>query len=294
MANYLPAELVARYARPPSETTIKRAISIHESVRAVLGDVDYATFLQGSYKNDTALWDMNDVDIVAVSRNLVSSAFSGSSGGAGVAWTEIFARIERKLQSDIRYQGRWTREDKCIRLNTEVRIDIVPAVRIGDVAADPVSIYSFRAARERRNWPRGHYEAGARKSGQTSGAYKQTVRLFKRWARCWFADRKIIPSYYVECLVHAQPDQLFTGDLARDFVTLGTRMSQMQYSVSTLPRLCGDGNLLAPGEWESAAFSEFRGSLQRSLIRAQAALEALSEARARAEWAAAFNGQGPS
>lgn len=293
MAHLLPLDFVTRYARPPSETTVKRAISTHENVRTLLGDSDYATLLQGSYKNDTALWDMNDVDIVAVSRNLVSRAFSAGSPGEGVAWTEIFARIERKLQSDPRYQGRWTREDKCIRLNTEIKVDIVPAVHVGDATADPISIYSFRAVRERMNWPRGHYEAGAQKSAQTSGAFKQTVRLFKRWARCWFGSRKVAPSYYIECLVHAQPAHLFTGDLAQDFVLQGTQMTQMQYGVSTLPRVAGDGNLLAVGEWEPAPFLEFQNTLRSSVGHARAALAASSEAQARAVWTAAFNGQGP-
>lgn len=293
MTDVLFADFVMRYARPPSETTVGRAISTHESVRGVLGDAEYATLLQGSYKNDTALWDMNDVDIVAVSRNLVSRTFSGMTGGEGVAWPEIFARVERKLQSDARYAGRWTREDKCIRLNTEIKIDIVPAVRIADASADPISIYSFRAAQERRNWPRGHYEAGAQKSGLTSGAYKQTVRLFKRWTRCWFSDRKVAPSYYLECLVHAQPSQLFTGNLARDFVALGAAMTLLQYGASALPRLCGEGNLLASNEWAMAQFAEFQRALRAAGNHAQAALGARTDAQAREYWVAAFNGQQP-
>jgi hypothetical protein len=291
MTDILSADLLTRYARPPSDATASRAISTHESVRGVLGDTEYATLLQGSYKNDTALWEMNDVDIVAVSRNLVSRAFSGTTGGDGVAWPEIFARVERKLQSDARYAGRWTREDKCIRLNTEIKIDIVPAVRIADAAADPISIYSFRAAQERRNWPRGHYEAGARKSGLTSGAYKQTVRLFKRWTRCWFSDRKIAPSYYVECLVHAQQPQLFTGNLARDFVALGGAMVLLQYGTSALPRLCGEGNLFSADEWAQTPFGDFQRVLRAALSHAQAALGARTDTQARAYWVAAFNGQ---
>jgi hypothetical protein len=293
MARYLPAEFVARYARPPADTTVKQAISIHENVRAVLGDSDYATFLQGSYKNDTALWDMNDVDIVAVSRGLRSTVFSGQPGGEPVAWPEIFARIERKLQTDQRYQGKWSREDKCIRLNTGVRVDIVPAVYVTDVSSDPVSIYSFRFGQERLNWPRGHYEAGAAKSGRTNGAFKQTVRLFKHWVRCWFGSRKVAPSYYVECLIHFQPDASFTGDLASDFVTIGNQITRLQYGAAPLPRLVGQGNLLSAGEWDSASFTEFQDALRKAVAHAQTALGGYSEAAARTAWVAAFNGQQP-
>lgn len=38
--SYLPADFVARYARPPSDTTVSRAISVHQSVRDLLGDSD--------------------------------------------------------------------------------------------------------------------------------------------------------------------------------------------------------------------------------------------------------------
>ncbi|WP_437665607.1 nucleotidyltransferase domain-containing protein [Sorangium sp. So ce1182] len=291
--NYLSADFVARYARPPSDTTVSQAISVHESVRDLLGDTEYATILQGSYKNDTALWDMNDVDIVAVSKGLVSCYFTGSTPTNGVPWADIFSRIEKRLQADTRYQGKWTREDKCIRLNTGVKVDIVPAVRIGDATADPIAIYSFRAGKERKNWPRAHFDAGAAKSAATNGAFKQTVRLLKRWSRCWFSDRKVAPSYYLECAVHAQPNTAFFGNLARDFVSVAAGIGQLRYGSSTLPRQAGEGNLLAPDEWPSAQFQQFQQTLHGASVYAQAALNAYSEFSARNQWVAAFNGQQP-
>jgi len=291
--SYLPNDFVARYARPPSDSIIAQAISVHTSVRGLLGDSDYATILQGSYKNDTALWDMNDVDILAVSRNLVSTHFTGNVSSNGVPWSAIFNQIEQKLQADPRYQGKWIRGDKCIRLNTGIKIDIVPAVRIGDAEADPVAIYSFRSVGERKNWPRGHYEGGAIKSGRTNGAFKQTVRLFKRWARCWFSNRKVAPSYYLECLIYGQPDAAFTGNLGRDFVAISRAISMMLYGFTLLPRIAGEGNLLAPDEWSLADFHEFQRTLHQAVVFAEAAISSNSEAQAKANWLVAFNGRQP-
>lgn len=102
----LASDFAARYARPPSTTTVDSAVSIHTNVRAALGDSEYATFLQGSYKNDTALWDMNDVDIVALSRGVKSSVFTGTVPvNGGISWNELFARVERKLQAVEAYKG---------------------------------------------------------------------------------------------------------------------------------------------------------------------------------------------
>jgi hypothetical protein len=287
------SEFVGRYARPPSQTTVDQAISTHEAVRTLLGDKDYLTFLQGSYKNDTALWDMNDVDIVAVARNLVSSTFTGRVSQTSVSWEEIFARIERKLDADPRYRGKWKREDKCIRLNTGVKIDIVPAVYIVKVETDPIAIYSFKSRAERRNWPREHYDAGASKSRRTNGAFKQTVRLFKRWARCRFGAEPVAPSYYLECAVHSLPDNSFCGQPDRDFVGIGSRIAQLSHSATTLPRLAGEGDLLTAEEWDIGRFQRFQDLLREALQHAARALGTTAEQRGLELWTAVFNGQLP-
>ena len=67
----------------------------------------------GSSKNDTAPTDMNDVDIVAVDRRLVNRAHSGRTdllSGPGTSWSDIFGRIEAKLQNSQHYRGNWKRE----------------------------------------------------------------------------------------------------------------------------------------------------------------------------------------
>lgn len=288
MHNYL-----ARYARGPSATTVEQAVRTHEAIRSLLGETDYATLLQGSYKNDTALWDMNDVDIVVAARSMFSSVHGGSTGGASITWDEIFGRIERTLDGDARYRGRWTRQDKCIRVNTGVKVDVVPVVRVGSVEVDPVAVYSFRSRTERLNWPRAHYVNGAAKSRQTSGAYKQAVRLFKRWARSWFGDAKTAPSYYIESLVYAQVDACFTGDLAVDFIVLATRMLQLSHGLHVLPRVAGAGNLLTPSEWDADRFGQFQATLGAALTVARASFAASTDDEARRCWTRAFNGQTP-
>jgi hypothetical protein len=287
----LDAEFVSRFAAPPSKTTVDSAISAHTNIRALLDDTKYATTLQGSYKNDTALADMNDVDICAVDRALVSRQFSRSAGsGPGVAWDEIFGRIERVLQGSHHYAGKWKREDKCIRVNTQIRVDIVPAVRVVDAAQDPIAIYSFSKGAERLNWPRGHYEGAAAKSGRTNGNFKQTVRLFKRWSRCWFQGTKVAPSYYLECALHSCEDHQFTGDLAADFERLAGRLTSFSYGTSKVPRIAGEGDLLSPGEWTSENFTRFQTQLRSSLGQVRAARTSWDSASARRFWISAFNG----
>ncbi|MBL8683804.1 MAG: hypothetical protein JNK05_31820 [Myxococcales bacterium] len=291
----LPNEFVLRYARPPSDSIVAQAQSLHQNVRALLGDDNYATLLQGSYKNDTSLWDMNDVDLVAVSRGLVSGTFgSVSPGGGTVSWDEIFARIERKLQGDARYAGKWERKDKCIQLNTGVKIDIVPAVYVTSPESDPVAIYSRREGVERRNWPRNHYDAGAEKSRRTNGAFKQTVRLFKAWRRAVTSDSKVAPSFYIECLLHAVPDGLFSNVGADAFVFVGHAIVAWNCNTNPVVRPGGGDSIFIPTERYAPQFKLFQELLRNSLAYAEEARRAPSEQLAREAWIRAFNGQRPS
>jgi hypothetical protein len=290
----LPNEFVLQYARPPSDSTVAQARSLHENVRRSLGD-GYVTLLQGSYKNDTSLWDMNDVDVVAVSSDLVSNAFGrAASGGTSVPWEEIFARLERKLQADMRYWGKWQRKDKCIQLNTGVKIDIVPAIRVASAESDPVAIYSFREARERCNWPRKHYDAGAEKSRRTNGAFKQTVRLFKAWRRAVTADSKVAPSFYIECLLHAIPDGRFSNVGADAFVDVGREIVEWNYHTRPVLRPGGADSIFTRAEWDAPQFNDLQRRLTDALLHAEYARRAPNEQLAREAWIRAFNGRTPS
>ena len=288
MAKALDADFVAKYARPPSKTTLDQAISLHSNVRTTLGDAEYLTFLQGSYKNDTAIADMNDVDVVALCRAPAKTFWDNPD------WQVLFAAIERKLQANPNYQGKWKRGDKCITLHTSVKIDIVPAVATKAVDDDPIDIHSFSSSSSRKNWPRLHYVNAAKKSGTTNGAFKQSVRLFKRWARCHFAKEKVAPSYYLECLLHSLPNPLFTADLAAGFVALGrdicTRYGGGFSASYVLPRIGGQGDLFSCSEWDITRFRRFRTTLESSIEEVQRAVTEVDPSRAKAAWRRAFAG----
>jgi len=49
------------------------------SVRDLLEEAEYPVDISSSCKNDTALWNINDVDIAAVSQGLVRTHFNSSN-----------------------------------------------------------------------------------------------------------------------------------------------------------------------------------------------------------------------
>jgi len=289
MNHLIPQSAIARYAAAPSDSTVAAVKSLHESIRETLGD-GYETFLQGSYRNDTGVADLNDVDIVAVRTSLVSGVFTSiTSSTSAVTWDRIFQDVQDALESSRHYKGKTTRGDKCITVNTNFSADVVPAVKIAIDGSDPIAIYSFRERAERKNYPRVHYQNNVSKQARTSNAYKQTVRLFKRWARNWFAGTKVAPSFYVECLVYRVPDHLFVDDGATSFFLVGNHIVENMSSSVEVLSVAGDKDILVSSEWDSARYATFRRALAPAITLVAKALQATSAESARTYWQQAFN-----
>jgi len=195
MEHLIPSTAIERYSAAPSPTTVAAVSSLHTNIRDVLG-TDYETFLQGSYKNDTGVADLNDVDIVALRLQTVSGPFTGRMNPPFVSWNEIFQEVQNRLEESHHYRGKTETGDKCITVKTAFHADVVPAVKISDDGTDPIAIYSFREGKERKNYPRDHYQQNTTKHAQTAEAYKPTVRMFKRWVRNWFPNLDVAPSFY--------------------------------------------------------------------------------------------------
>jgi hypothetical protein len=294
-AHHLDLSWLARFARAPADSTIQRAASVHHSVRALLGEADYDTILQGSYRTGTALHDLNDVDVLAISQRPDDAALSL---GDDKTWQRFFRRLERRLAGSHHYAGKWSRGDKCIRLATNINIDIVPAVAAEAPGVDPIFVYSLGSKTLKKNWPRAHYASTKKKNDDTAGAFLPSVRLFKRWVRCAMPPGEQTPSYYVQCLLHSLPNDVFTGDLASAFVSISRLILKRHgiaggYRLERLPRADGSGDLFTSAEWTRDQFLSFEKHLRQALPFAETAVsEALPE-RARNAWRMAFSGYGP-
>ena len=77
--------LILLYSAGPTPAKVTQVANLQQAIRRALGDDEYQTFLQGSYRNDTGLLDINDVDIVArrkgVHGPLTSSEWENESSG---------------------------------------------------------------------------------------------------------------------------------------------------------------------------------------------------------------------
>jgi hypothetical protein len=272
--------LIDRYSAGPSESKVTQVANLQTTIRDVLGD-DYDTFLQGSYRNGTAIADINDVDIVA-RRKATNAPLSPAQ------WESLFNTIASKLRNSYRVSGPVSIGDKCVKLKgTSLNADVVPAVAIGDFTKDPIAIWSRRKKEERSNYPRTHYDNGVRKHRSTFQAFKPTVRLFKRWARQYPGFDKTAPSFYIECAVHAVPTSRFSTYLPLSFAEVGLEICRWSRN-TVIKSVAGDKDILVRDEWHLDKFEAFQTKLRPDLQFVVRAMQASTTEEANRLWKLAF------
>lgn len=270
------------YSAGPSETTTRQVKKLQENVRSALenwGEKKFDTFLQGSYRNGTAIADINDVDIVAL-----YDPWSVPASHAD--WTSLFNQVANILRKTSLVEGDVRLGDKCVKLEGALKADIVPAIsRSTYSSTDPILIYSRGDREERPNYPRTHYTNGVKKQSGTGDSFKPTVRLFKRWAGQY--GSLVAPSYYIECAVHSVPKGEFNNYLPLSFTSVGVAL--LQYTSSTVIKsVAGDKDILLSSEWDYPDFKNFQRLLTGDVRRVLDAMRASSTVVANEKWRLAF------
>jgi hypothetical protein len=274
--------LIERYAAGPSAARTTAVKSLQENVRAALAagqGNNFDTFLQGSYRNNTAIADINDVDIVALYDPWRTPAARGD-------WDRLFTAIANILHNSSRVTGTVTLSDKCVKLAGTLHADIVPAISPRPYSStDPITIYSRNAWQERPNYPRTHYQRGVDKQAATDDAFKPTVRLFKRWVRQY--PNLNAPSFYIECAVHSVSDDAFSAYLPLSFAGVAVKIIERSpYSV--IKSVAGDKDILVSEDWPSHDFAEFQRRLKSDMQYVFGAIQADTPAEADQLWKRAF------
>src|SRR5260221_3510325 len=118
--------------RPSVEQT---ASNQHNNIRQLIEDTNGAaaelapvTFLQGSYRQQTAIYTINDIDIVG----LCNPTYPGTPGLFIKSYDrdEIFRIIAAPLMADGRYRTKvnYGPQSMCIKVDLGIKIEILPVV----------------------------------------------------------------------------------------------------------------------------------------------------------------------
>src|SRR5213596_3538643 len=226
--------------------------SLIEDPRGLAAALSPKCFLQGSYKQDTAIYSINDVDIVAL-----CSLWQPDPGG-GRAWSrdDIFATVAAPLLNDARYKHkvRYGPQSMCIKIDLGIAVEILPVVYrpgIYDSSSEPFRLYRPEKHAWEDGYARQHQAHLSQKNrdGRTGGRFIPTIKVLKHLRSRYEVDAV---SFHIECLLHSVPDAVFTGGPA-DYVSgilnyLAAKSASAWYQGQIMTP-CGERTIFTSSEW---------------------------------------------
>ena len=258
----------------PSPTYVQQAASEHNNIRALIEDpngkanvLSPKCFLQGSYKQATAIDTINDVDIVTLCK--LWQPGSGSSGSKNWSRDEIFDTIAAPLLADRRYRDkiRYHGGSMCIKVDLGIKVEILPVVYKQNNYNENVE--PFRLYRpETHSWEDGYaryhqlYLSLKNISDRTQGNFKPTIKLFKHLRSYYSLDAV---SFHIESLLYSLPDNLFWGYPAEYITTILNYISGLsaeQWYQLEIKTPCGERSIFIEREWNWKSWIEFYKLIQ--------------------------------
>jgi hypothetical protein len=251
----------------PSLSFEVKASSQYNSIKGLLEDRNGAAailgpscFLQGSYRQQTAIHSINDVDIVA----LCQLWYPGSGSGQGFGRDRIFQTLAAPLIGDRRYapKVRYGPNSMCIKVDLDIKVEILPVVfraNNTDPSSEPFKLFRPTTGSWEDGFARYHqaYLTLKNKNERTRGNFIPAIKVFKHM-------RSVIGlsavSFHIECLLYSLPDYLFVGSPPDYISALLARISATDAATwygQQLRTPCGDRDIFTPTEWTFEAWRNF-------------------------------------
>lgn len=219
-------------------------------------------FLQGSYRQQTAIYSINDVDIVALCS--LWQPGEGAGGGRSYGRDEIFNLIAAPLWADGRYRSkvRFGPTSMCIKVDLGIKVEILPVVyKAGttDFTMEPFRLWRPETGHWEDGYARFHqaYLSQKNRNERTQGNFIPAIKVFKH-LRSQLSPTSV--SFHIECLLHALSDALFWGSpavyLESLFSQLASKTANEWYSLRSMTP-CGDRDVFTGSEWRLDDWTRF-------------------------------------
>jgi len=242
-------------------------------------------FLQGSYANATNVYGDSDIDVVVLYDNTFYKDMSALTPAqqqlheslfppATYLWSDLRDDVLAALRSHYGYDAVRLGK-KSIKVETSLgrrTSDVVPAMQFRRYATfidqnnctAHWGIQFFDSSNNPIvNYPKYHKERGEEKNqeARTRGQYKATIRLFKNFRNHLVDNGSIAdgvaPSYFIECVLHNIPDNLFRGDFTDTVPAILNYLLNTPYAgflcQNGVVRLIGSGST----QWPENNFATF-------------------------------------
>ena len=258
----------------PNPSFERTAASEHAAVRRLIerpdgpaAELEPTCFLQGSYRQDTAIYTINDVDIVT----LCKLWYPGSGGVASRSWSrdDIFAAVAAAIAADRRYAElvRYGPTSMVIHVDLDIEVEVLPVVfksGTSDSRTEPFVLYRPERRRWEDGYAREHQRLLSLKNSWllAGGNFKPMIKVLKHLRSHWSVDAV---SFHIECLLYALQPALFIGGPAdyipRVLLAIASTSGDDWYR-SGLTTPCGDRYLFEAEEWEYSRWLAFHAAAQ--------------------------------
>jgi len=245
-----------------------------ESSEGPAAEIRPRCFLQGSYRQQTAIYTINDIDIVA----LCDLYYPGSGSGRSYPRDDIFSLLARALQEENRYRHklRYEPQSLCIKIDLSIKVEILPAVKpqgARDFDHEPFKIYRPETGQWIDAYARLH-QAHLTDKNKSVGSFKPMIKTIKHLRDFWGLDIEDAVSFHIECLLYRVPHSCFTGALADAVEAVLASLAGFGpdlAAASNITSPCGDKTLFSESEWGKAAYTQFHNFVKRWAVIASSA-----------------------
>ncbi len=277
----------------PGTSFVQTASREHETITGLIEDPNGQAsvlsphcFLQGSYKQDTAIHTINDVDIVALC-NLSQPGSQG--GGRSYNRDEIFGIIAAPLLADRRYRDkiRYDAGSMCIKVDLGIKVEILPVVYkagTSDQDAEPFRLYRPETHQWEDGYARYHQGWLTNKNANTDGNFIPMIKVLKH-LRAIHNISSV--SFHIESLLFRLPDSIFAGAPSEyilhvlNYIASYTADAWYNTDIRTP---CGDRNIFTPAEWPLESWRSFHAFVKVCADGAKTAATALPKDLAVRTW----------
>jgi len=263
--------------------------SLIESPIGPASELSPRCFLQGSYRQQTAIHTLHDVDIVAL-----CALWQPGSGSAGIkSWprNDIFNVIAAAIAVDAKYKSRlrFTASSMCIKVDLDLKIEVLPVVyKAGnnDYAKEPFRLFRPETNTWTDGFARNHQQLLTLKNDltKTGGNFIPAIKTLKHLRALHSVDSV---SFHIECLLSAIPDEIFIGqpvDYIPAVLNYISSFSAPAWFNSGIKTPCGDRMLFTPSEWSVEKWTIFHNFIANCGTVANQAVAAPSANAAKEKW----------
>lgn len=273
-----------------AHNTIRESLEKGE-LRGAADGLEFATKLQGSYRNRTMVRGSGDVDILVIRTDTYHADFSrvpehSRDFSPPTNPVQAFEDHAEAVYRTLQYQygtPNVSQGEKAIEIDSNSLprgADVVPCLQHRKCWDDHPGNYmrgiAFWAEDRTKvvNFPERHRFQGARYQEWTNGNYKPTIRLFKNLRNELVANDQLekeqAPSYFIECLLSNVPVSILRNDDLRERIetTLEYLASQTDKELAEFTTQHGLRDLTgsASTQWNVKDYRKFLDEAEAEII----------------------------